>query len=137
LRNQCEKRHKGIGDLETKSPGPAVTGTGPDAPREREEPRRCLILTGWPGKKKGAYIVLDWNKLEDLSTEAKQLANMAETIADATAYSANTGGAYLDTINLLEKLLTAHAAKLETMFKDTLVDVKAARAAKEAGAQQQ
>ena len=59
--------------------------------------------------------MINWQEIEDLGLEAKQLATMALTIEDAMSYGPSSAETYLDTLSLLTILIHQHATKINNI----------------------
>ena len=64
--------------------------------------------------------MIEWREIDELSIEAKQLADLAMTVEDAMSYGPLSPETYLGALSLLQDLLHAHAKKLGAVVKNEL-----------------
>jgi len=60
--------------------------------------------------------MINWQEIEDLGTEAEQLATMAQAVEDAIAYGPFTEKAYHGALTLLTSLIRQHAQKIKNVL---------------------
>jgi len=68
--------------------------------------------------------MIDWQEIEDLSTEADQLATMAQTVEDAIAYGPFTEKTYHGALSLLTTLMRQHAQKINSVLHAEIKDLR-------------
>jgi len=68
--------------------------------------------------------MIDWQEIEELGTEADQLATMAQTVEDAIAYGPFTEKYYHGALSLLTTLMRQHAQKINDVLHTELNELK-------------